>query len=397
MNKITDKIIKCDVVIVGAGVSGVCAAVAVARNNLQALLVEKKDYVGGAANKCMHKAVCGLYMNNRQVDCDIDNTLNKGITRELIQFLKSRHNIAKVKKIGKVFVLPLPENSLVMFLTNLLEKERNVNFLLNTEIYKINKRDNKLLSLSAKKGEKNINIIPKIVIDCSGDSVVSRLAEIPFLEVGEVKRQLCGYIAKIVRVSNGDESLMIKVPYLAEKFVSFKGVPDFLKYTTYIQGDTSQEGYLKMNIPYSSRGLKEEYLTRLFEFITGHLREMKNAQVEKTSEEVFARDGARMEGEYALTEEDVLDARKFDDGVVKGAWPIEQWLEGKGACYKYVRENDYYEIPERCLKSKNINNLIAAGKCISASQGAIGSTRVIGICMPLGEASGRLASEMIKK
>ncbi|MDP8266433.1 MAG: FAD-dependent oxidoreductase [Candidatus Aceula meridiana] len=397
MDKAVDKIIKCDVVVIGAGVSGVCAAVTAARNGLKVLLVEKNNYLGGAANKCMHKAVCGLYANNQKGPCDVNDTLNKGISQELVHFLESKYNITETKRIGKVFVLPLPDNSLASFLTTLLDSQKNAISSLNTEIYAIDKKGNQLSSLKAKKSGESISIEFKIVIDCSGDSVVSRLAGIPFLTVDKEKQQLCGYIAKVVKIEGGDESLMIKVPYWADKFVALEGAPDFLKYTTYIQGDTLEEGYLKMNIPHSSRNLKEEYLTKIFQFITGHLQEMKNAQIEKTSEEVFARDSSGTAGEYVLTEEDVLGARKFDDGVIRGAWPIEQWLEEKGTCYKYVKENDYYEIPKRCLKSKTISNLISSGKCISASHEAVGSIRVMGTCMSLGEASGSLASEMIRR
>ncbi len=397
MDKVVDKIIKCDVVVIGAGVSGVCAAVAAARNGLKVLLVEKTNYLGGVANKCMHTTVCGLYANNQQGTCDVNDTLNKGIPEELVRFLKSKYNIAEAKRIGKVFVLPLPDNSLASFLMTLLDSQKNIVSLLNTEIYEIDKKNNQLSSLRAKKSGESISIEPKIVIDCSGDSVVSKLAGIPFLIVDEAKQQLCGYTVKVVKIINSDdESLMIKVPYWAEKFVSLEGAPDFLKYTTYVKGDTLEEGYLKMNMPYSSRNLKEKYLSEIFRFITEHLQEMKNAQVEKTSEEVFARGSAGTIGKYILTEEDVLEARKFDDGVVKGAWPIEQWLEEKGTCYKYVKENDYYEMPKRCLKSKTVNNLISAGKCISARHEALGSIRVMGTCMSLGEASGCLALEMIK-
>ena len=396
MNKLIDKIIKCDVVVVGAGVSGVCAAISAARNNLQVLIVEKNNYLGGVATKCMHKAVCGLYANELQENCNINNTLNKGIPQELVKYLQTKYNITKTRKIGKVFILPLLDNSLLSFLTDLLKAEKNITSLLNTEVYEINKRENRLISLKSKMNGENINIIPKIVIDCSGNSVVSKLAKIPFFVINEAKQQLCGYTAKIGMITKADESLMIKIPYFAEKFVSTEGAPDFLKYTTFIQGDTPNEGYLKMNIPYSKRNFKEAYLLKLFGFISNHLPEMKIARIEKTSEEVFARDSTRLTGEYLLTSQDILEAKKFKDGVVKGAWPIEKWLEGKGTCYQYVKENEYYEIPKRCLKSKIINNLITAGKCISVSPDALGSTRVIGICMSLGEASGELAWEMIK-
>ncbi|MCP5003673.1 MAG: FAD-dependent oxidoreductase [Planctomycetes bacterium] len=397
MSKAVNKIIKCDVVVVGAGVSGVCAAVAAARNNLQVLLVEKSDCLGGIATQCMHKTVCGLYGNGMKEICDLDDTLNKGITQELTRFLKVKYNVSEVKKMGKVFVLPLPKNSLKEFLINLLEAEKNIHSLLNTEISTIERQNNRVTSLIAKGDASAIEIIPEVIIDCSGESIVSKLAKIPYLDVDIGKQQLCGFIARITGIQNEDESLMIKIPYFAEKFVAAVDVPGFLKYTTFIPGDRAGDGYLKINMPYFENIHKEEYLTKLFGFMTEHVKEMQNAQIEKTSNVLFPRDSERIKGEYVLRAEDILGTKKFDDGVVKGAWPIEQWLEGEGTRYTYIKGIDYYEIPRRCLKSEIINNLFAAGKCISASQEALASTRVMGTCMSLGEASAHLASEMIMK
>ncbi len=176
MSKAVNKIIKCDVVVVGAGVSGVCAAVAAARNNLQVLLVEKSDCLGGIATQCMHKTVCGLYGNGMKEICDLDDTLNKGITQELTRFLKVKYNVSEVKKMGKVFVLPLPKNSLKEFLINLLEAENNIHSLLNTEISTIERQNNRVTSLIAKGDASAIEIIPEVIIDCSGESIVSKLA-----------------------------------------------------------------------------------------------------------------------------------------------------------------------------------------------------------------------------
>ncbi|TAL28020.1 MAG: FAD-dependent oxidoreductase, partial [Nitrospirae bacterium] len=103
-------------------------------------------------------------------------------------------------------------------------------------------------------------------------------------------------------------------------------------------------------------------------------------------------EGRRVCGEYTLTEKDVLSARKFSDGVVKNSWPIELWDRSRGTVYKYVPRGDYYEIPFRCLMVKGIRNLLTAGRCISVTHEALGSTRVMGTCMALGEQAGKAAA-----
>jgi hypothetical protein len=97
-----------------------------------------------------------------------------------------------------------------------------------------------------------------------------------------------------------------------------------------------------------------------------------------------------------LTEEDVLTARKFPDAIVRNAWPVELWDRSKGTLYRYVPRGDYYEIPFRCITVKGISNLLTAGRCISVSHAALGSTRVMGTCMALGDQAGRAAAYYVR-
>ena len=103
----------------------------------------------------------------------------------------------------------------------------------------------------------------------------------------------------------------------------------------------------------------------------------------------LARDGARLLGQYTLTAQDVLEARKFPDPAARSAWPVEFWDPETGPRYRYLPDGEFYEIPRRCLASERIANLFAAGGCISAETLALASVRVMGTCIALGEAAGR--------
>ncbi len=81
---------------------------------------------------------------------------------------------------------------------------------------------------------------------------------------------------------------------------------------------------------------------------------------------------------------------------MKNAWPIELWDRAKGTVYKYVPRGEYYEIPFRCLMVRNVANLLTAGRCISVTHEALGSTRVMGACMALGEQAGKAASYRVR-
>jgi hypothetical protein len=95
-----------------------------------------------------------------------------------------------------------------------------------------------------------------------------------------------------------------------------------------------------------------------------------------------------------LQEEDVLKGRKFEDGIALGAWPLEiHDPVTRGVKWGFIeKEDDYYSIPLRCLIPRKMENLLVAGRCISASHAAQASTRVIAPALALGEAAGTLAA-----
>ena len=115
--------------------------------------------------------------------------------------------------------------------------------------------------------------------------------------------------------------------------------------------------------------------------------------VSHAAPQVGVRESRRLVGRYQLSREDVLAGRKFEDGVARASWPIELWEEGRlGATYEYLDDGQTYDIPLRCLQARDVENLFVAGRCMSASHEALGSTRVIGTCLATGEAVGMAAA-----
>jgi hypothetical protein len=98
------------------------------------------------------------------------------------------------------------------------------------------------------------------------------------------------------------------------------------------------------------------------------------------------RETRKIAGEYALTESDVLGARQFEDGIGRSAWPIERHVRGGETIWKFLDVGSWYTIPYRCLVPRGVDNLLVAGRCLSAEPDAFGSVRVIGPCMLEGQA-----------
>jgi hypothetical protein len=105
------------------------------------------------------------------------------------------------------------------------------------------------------------------------------------------------------------------------------------------------------------------------------------------------RETRRIIGDYQLTADDVLAARKFDDAIARGAYPIDiHNPTGTGTVLKRLPPGEAYDIPMRCLLPRNTEGLIVAGRCISGTHEAHSSYRVMPIVMATGQAAGVCAA-----
>jgi hypothetical protein len=138
----------------------------------------------------------------------------------------------------------------------------------------------------------------------------------------------------------------------------------------------------------------------LVEIVVAYLKQATTAfstsEITMLAPSVGIRTGLRYTGADTLTDEDVLSCRKSDESIARGAWPIELWKVGESPNLQYFAENDFYDIPAGCLESPEYDNLWFAGRHLSATEGAVGSARVIGTAMSTGVAAGALAAAKLK-
>jgi hypothetical protein len=124
----------------------------------------------------------------------------------------------------------------------------------------------------------------------------------------------------------------------------------------------------------------------------------KNARLRYTATHIGPRESRRIVGEYTLSAEDVLKLADFDDTVCRGHHPMDvHGTPGRAGVYKPLAPGASYAIPARCLVARGVDNLLAAGRCISADRNALGSARVTGTCMATGQAAGTMAALAAKR
>ncbi len=132
----------------------------------------------------------------------------------------------------------------------------------------------------------------------------------------------------------------------------------------------------------------QEYARFLRDRVPGFERSV----VVATSPAIGVRESRRVFGDYRLTREDVLEARRFPDEIALCGAPIEDHHDGGDTAWSYVAEGGVYGIPYRTLLPAGLDGILVAGRCFSATHDAHASARSMATCMAMGQASGTAAA-----
>jgi hypothetical protein len=117
------------------------------------------------------------------------------------------------------------------------------------------------------------------------------------------------------------------------------------------------------------------------------------ASISAVGTQIGIRETRRIAGAYSLTIEDVVQGRKFADVVARSGYPVDiHDPSGKGVIAADIEGDGAYDIPYRCLLPERIENLLAAGRCISTTHEALATTRLTPSCMATGQAAGTAAA-----
>jgi hypothetical protein len=383
---------QCDILVVGGGVAGVPAAVAAARLGLRVILAEQNGFLGGAGVTGLHRHICGLYGDDPATAAA---TLNAGLAREVALALAPGRRHAPVQ-MGRVWVLPYSTGNFQSLYEDLAGGERRLDVLPNARAVAVRRNGRRLRSVTVAEGCRHTEISAKVFVDCTGDAAVARQSRAACRVAGTRARQLAGFTVRVGGLVGDDPLLPIKVPYGLAQAVRGRELPGHFKYTAFSRGQ-GNDGYCKFSFPSRERDVARARAAAglALRILARDLPAFRAAKVLEYSPQILQREGPALLGRYALTARDILKARKFPDGVVRNAWPIELWEHGQGPVYRYPPAGDSYEIPARCLRARDVDNLYSAGRCISASRAALGSTRVMGACIALGEAAARLAAQSL--
>ena len=221
----------CQVLVVGAGVAGVPAAIAAARAGADTILAEKRNFPGGTGVVGMHRHICGLYGNGATPEL-----LNGGLVGEVCGRLRERAPDLRPIRLGKVHLLPYAPGYLQSVFSDLLGAETRLRVFFGSEVRGVQMESGRITAVMTDQYE----ITPRVVVDCSGDGVVIQCS--PLLhEPAAGNCQLAGYVIRLTGLDTSDDMLPIKVPYAMRRAVDEGALPGTLKFTTFTPGDSRDE------------------------------------------------------------------------------------------------------------------------------------------------------------
>ncbi len=391
----------CDLAVVGAGASGVAAAIAARENGVNnVVLIDSQGFLGGLASSAWVGTICGLYFRGTG---DARFAVH-GFSRYFAEQLQIMTGQSPVSYDDNLHFLPYCCASFQQLCLRLLQ-QAGVKICLHNRVINVNTQGEKLNNLLLQSPYEKLKLQTNAVIDCSGNSAVSRLADISLLpnsdlQAGAFVFQVSGLPDLPVSQLHYILLLSIKRGIIAGQLSSesewISIVPGSLKNGTALLKLGMAEVCQQQSERISNYELQARSLSyKIVKYLHNHESVFNALEISAMAPELGVRSSGICCGLQTLTEKHVLNAEKPEDGVAVGAWPMEIWRGEKKPELRYFAENTCYWIPAGALVSSELDNLFFAGRNFSASEYAMASARVIGTCLSSGYASGKLAASYI--
>lgn len=376
-----------DVIVVGGGPAGACAAICAARSGMRTVLIERFNCLGGG-------------WTTGFINPFFDYEDKCGIVNELVSDLRASGNWGGFW--NKSF-----NYEYMKYLLETKAKDAGVELLYNTVFSHTICDGNTVKGVIANNINGRFALMSRVVIDATGDGAVAASAGCPF-EIGEDgDPHACQAMTLMFLVGSIPEKyrdglrLYEKLNAVYEK--AGKVLPFKVPYLIPIPG--THFGVVQFTHMYDYNPLENSDITAAtiegrrqiiesFELLTKHDPEFAELELITSANVLGVRESRRIICEYTLTLEDILEGREFDDAVARVTFGADLHTKSnKGQKCFAVKP---YQIPLRALIPKGYEGLLVAGRCISGDRNALASYRVTGNCAQMGENLGYAISEAIK-
>ncbi len=385
---------KFDLVVIGGGMAGTCAAISAARLGLKVALVQDRPVLGGNNSSEVRVHLGGRI--NLEPYPNLGNLVNEiGPSKE--GNARPYENYEDDKKLDAV------------------RSEKNISLFLNCHANKVNMNDGKIESVQAtntETGQKLLFSAP-LFADCTGDATIGLLAGAKTMTGRENSKEF----GESTAPEEADKLTMgSSVQWFAEdksKTIPFPDIKWGLKWNEdksehLIRGDWNWETGMGIDQVNEFERIRDYGLLVVY----SNWSFLKNQSIDKGKFEkrqlkwvayiAGKRESKRLVGDYILRESDLMEHKVYPDGTAPTSWTIdlhypdpENTKQFPGMEFKSIAKHTPimpYPIPFRCLYSVNVPNLMMAGRNISVSHVALGTVRVMRTTGMMGEVIGMAAS-----
>ncbi|MFC4871778.1 FAD-dependent oxidoreductase [Negadavirga shengliensis] len=382
-----------DLVVVGGGIAGTCAAISASRMGLKVALIQNRPVLGGNNSSEIRVHLMG------RVDQNHYPKLGR-IVRELDNGDPGNGN-PDADRYGD-------ERKLAI-----VRGEPNISLHLNTHVYDVEMEGNKIRAVIGRDIATNqeFRFEGTYFSDCTGDGTLGYLAGAEYRWGRESREETGESLApeKADDFTLGTSNLWASLA--KDKPSDFPETPWAIQFSDEYHIDDHkadwqwETGFGNFNTVYEAEKIRDHNLRAIY----GNWSYLKNHKKEKYANHELAwvayiggkRESRRLMGDHVLTQMDIQEGVMYPDGCVTATWTIDlhfpdeknsNYFRGEEffAATKHIRVQPY-TIPYRSLYSRNIDNLFMAGRNISTTHVAFGSTRVMRTCGMMGEAVGYAA------
>lgn len=405
---------KFDVVVVGGGVSGVCAAVSAVQNGASVCIIEQTGVLGGLGTTGLMSLVISSKYHLG------------GISKEIVDTLKMRGATNPYLPKNDYEFVPYQVEEMKLLLDEKIIMN-DITLYLYSRVYDVDVKENKLTAVKVAGPEGNFVIEGITFIDATGDAMLSLYCGEEY-ELGNEKGEtqaptMVAYYSNVDHQKlnkfleeecNGDFQNAVEkyVPLAVEEgvlsMVDFHHPGAFpITYNAnvvnagHIYGAdcVTASGMTKATL--EGRRMARQYYNFYKKYIPG----FENAEYMITGSTLGLRETRRIIGKYVTCYEDKISYRKFEDGVIRyDGGPASDLHASSNDMKAYldyfnmftdkndIRSDDFALLPYRSFQAVKTKNLLVAGRCLSADRVVHARVRVMGYCMEMGQVTGTAAA-----
>ncbi len=406
-----------DVLVCGAGPAGLCAALAAARAGARTLVVERHGFAGGMSTAAL---VYPWMTFHDRTGRQVVHGLADEIVRRLAASGASPGHLRDT--VGFVYSLTPFDPAAFRILADEMLAEAGCSVLYHALLTGVERSGDRVTEIRTASPAGSARLGADVFVDCTGDATLCLLAgaamqtdvtgrdvqpmTMCFRLGGVDLAPVARYIAENPSEFHdatlvGHEPLTgvsgffslwreAALPIPRDRLLFFAGTRPGEVYmnTSRIQG---RDGTDPADLADAEREGRRQ-VALLLGFVRSRIPGFAGAYLAELPAQVGVRETRRILGEYTMTADDVKDGARFEDGVARGAFPIDiHSPSGSGMVFSGPPARPY-DVPYRSLMPKELENVIAAGRCISTTHEGHASPRLTPTCMALGEAAGRAAA-----